>query len=167
MDPQQRLLLELAVHSLEDAAIASDRLREMRVGVFVGMAGSQYLRSGSHPDALASIDAYASTGNMLSMAAGRISFTLGVQGPSLTLDTGCSSSLVALHLACQALRQGECDMALAGGGTVMTSGSGGPQRRSCALDNEKREIPREKLQGCKSARAPWRRQGGMAQIGFR
>ena len=113
MDPQQRLLLELAWESLENAAIAPDSLKGSRTGVYVGLGNVDYGRA-TFPNQIL-IDPYFATGASASVAAGRISYTLGVTGPAATIDTACSSSLVALHMACQALRLGECDAALAGG----------------------------------------------------
>lgn len=113
MDPQQRLLLELAWESLENAAIAPDSLRGSRTGVYVGVGNVDYSRATFPHRSL--IDPYFATGACASVAAGRISYTLGVTGPAATIDTACSASLVALHMACQALRLGECDAALAGG----------------------------------------------------
>jgi len=113
MDPQQRLLLQVAWHALEDAGHAPDALAGSRLGVYVGIANADYGRAlFAHREA---IDAYFATGSAYSVAAGRLSYFLGVHGPALSVDTACSSSLVALHLACQALRLGECDRALAGG----------------------------------------------------
>ncbi len=113
MDPQQRILLEVAWHALEDAGYAGSRLEGSRTGVYVGISNGDYGRLVfDRPDRL---DAYAASGNAFSVAAGRISYCLGLRGPSLAVDTACSSSLVALHLAAQALRAGECDLALAGG----------------------------------------------------
>jgi acyl transferase domain-containing protein len=113
MDPQQRLLLELAWESLENAAVAPDSLNGSRLGVYVGLGNVDYSRATFSNRHL--IDPYFATGVCSSVAAGRISYTLGVTGPAATIDTACSSSLVALHMACQALRLGECDAALAGG----------------------------------------------------
>lgn len=113
MDPQQRLLLELAWEALENAAIAPDSLRGKRVGVYAGLGNCDYGRAIFTDRDL--IDPYFSTGTSFAVAAGRISYTLGLTGPAVTVDTACSSSLVALHLACQALQLGECDAALAGG----------------------------------------------------
>jgi acyl transferase domain-containing protein/SAM-dependent methyltransferase len=117
MDPQQRLMLEVAWEALEDAGHAGPDLAGSRAGVYLGIANNDYGRAlYSHPDA---IDAYFGTGNAHSVVAGRLSYFLGVHGPSLSIDTACSSSLVAVHLACQGLRLGECDLALAGGINLM------------------------------------------------
>ena len=120
MDPQQRLLLEVAWEALERAGQAQ-ALTQSATGVFVGIGMNDYsqvqLRSGDP----SRIDPYTAAGNFLCFAAGRISFLLGLQGPCLALDTACSSSLVAIHLACQSLRAGECQMALAGGVQLILS----------------------------------------------
>ena len=113
MDPQQRLMMEVAWEALEDAGHAGAGLAGSRTGVYAGIANNDYGRAlYGHPDL---IDPYFSTGNAYSVAAGRLSYFLGVHGPAVAVDTACSSSLVALHLACQALRLRECDLALAGG----------------------------------------------------
>ncbi|GGO95486.1 type I polyketide synthase [Wenjunlia tyrosinilytica] len=119
MDPQQRLFLEVAWESLEDAGIAVDTLRGGRTGVFVGLNTTDYtqLVTRSQND----IDLYYGTGNSFSGAAGRLSYFLGVRGPSIAVDTACSSSLTAVHLACQSLRAGESEVALAGGANVMST----------------------------------------------
>jgi acyl transferase domain-containing protein/SAM-dependent methyltransferase len=113
MDPQQRLLLEVAWEALENAGQAPEKLAESDTGVFLGIANSDYFRM-LLADPM-QIDTYVSTGNAFSVAAGRLSYLLGLHGPNLALDTACSSSLVAVHLACQSLRRGECHLALAGG----------------------------------------------------
>jgi acyl transferase domain-containing protein/acyl-CoA synthetase (AMP-forming)/AMP-acid ligase II/acyl carrier protein len=113
MDPQQRLLLEVAWETLEDAGLAPEGLCGSATGVFVGISAADYSRL--QLGDLARVDAYAGTGNALSIAANRVSYFFDFQGPSLAVDTACSSALVALHLACQSLADGECGLALAGG----------------------------------------------------
>ncbi|MCI0394193.1 MAG: AMP-binding protein, partial [Chloroflexi bacterium] len=113
MDPQQRLLLEVAWEALENAGLIPGDLAESATGVFVGISSYDYSRlQFSDPG---QIDAYAGTGNAHSIAANRLSYLLDLRGPSLAVDTACSSSLVAMHLAIQSLRNGESDLALAGG----------------------------------------------------
>jgi polyketide synthase 12/myxalamid-type polyketide synthase MxaB len=113
MDPQQRLALEVAWEALEDAALVPAELAGRAVGVFMGACANDYgLRFSTN---LASVDAHSVTGAALSIIANRISYLLNFKGPSVVVDTACSSSLVAIHLACQSLRAGECEVALAGG----------------------------------------------------
>lgn len=115
MDPQQRLLLEVTWEALERAGQAPDGLDRSPTGTFIGMSTADYLHRIHGEQGAAGIDAYAGTGNIDSVAAGRIAYTLGLQGPCLPVDTACSSSLLTVHLAIQSLRRGECDLALAGG----------------------------------------------------
>ena len=121
LDPQQRLLLEVAWEALERAHHPPRRLARSRAGVFIGISTFDYATLQIARQDLTAINAYYATGNTLSMAAGRLSYILGFTGPSMAVDTACSSSLVAVHLACQSLRQGECDLALSGGVGLLLS----------------------------------------------
>lgn len=115
MDPQHRLLLETAWHAVEHSGTAPSALAGTNTGVFVGMSTHDYLGMASDELTYPEIEAYMAIGTSHAAAAGRISYRLGLQGPAVAVDTACSSSLVAIHQACQALRLGECDTALAGG----------------------------------------------------
>jgi acyl transferase domain-containing protein len=115
LDPQQRLLLEVSWEALEQAHYPQERLTNSKTGVFVGICGNEYSKMLWEAGGLEQADAFSATGNALSIAAGRLSYALGLKGPSLAVDTACSSALVAVHLACQQLRQNDCDLAIAGG----------------------------------------------------
>ena len=114
LDPQQRLLLELSWEALERAGQSPDQLMNSETGVFIGVSGHDYLHLQMN-NGIENIDAYFASGNAHSIASGRLSYVLGLRGPSFPVDTACSSSLVATHLAVQSLRSSECKLALVGG----------------------------------------------------
>jgi acyl transferase domain-containing protein/acyl carrier protein len=117
LDPQQRLLLEVSWQALENSHQVPEKLHKSPVGVFIGICSNDYARKFSVEE----LNAYFATGNASSTAAGRLSYFLGLTGPSLAVDTACSSSLVAVHLGCQSLRNQECSLALAGGVNLLLS----------------------------------------------
>ncbi|MET9050888.1 SDR family NAD(P)-dependent oxidoreductase, partial [Streptomyces bacillaris] len=119
MDPQQRLLLETAWEAVEGAGQDPTALKDRQVGVYIGTNGQDYSALLEGAEGIS--EGHLLTGNTASVLSGRLSYVLGLQGPALTVDTACSSSLVALHLAVQALRRGDCEQALAGGVSVMST----------------------------------------------
>lgn len=120
LDPQQRLLLEVTWHALEHAGLPPVGLAGSKCGVFIGLSNLDY-QDLVKAQPSAALDAYCATGNLHSTAAGRIAYSLDLQGPCMTVDTACSSSLMAVHLAMRSLQSGECDVALAGGAHLILS----------------------------------------------
>ena len=145
LDPQQRLLLEMSWRAFEDAAINPEIWRGKPVGVFLGMTNNEYSHAHRESKRRERIDAYSLTGTTLSGACGRLSYFHGFEGPCWAVDTACSSGIVALHSACQSLRLGESDLALAGAATLMLTpdlhvcftklGAISPDGRSKAFDD--------------------------------
>jgi acyl transferase domain-containing protein/acyl carrier protein/predicted O-methyltransferase YrrM len=124
VDPQQRLLMEVAWEALENAGLAPDALAGTPTGVFVGITSNDYAELVRRSGDVHGLGTYTLTGQPHNTASGRLSYVLGLRGPSLSVDTACSSSLVAVHLACQALQSGECRTALAGGVNLILSPEG-------------------------------------------
>lgn len=118
MDPTQRVMLETSWEGVERAGYTLDQMRGTQTGVFIGVCA---IAAHSNSHTLQDLDGYAATGTAGATVSGRISYVLGLEGPSMTVDTACSSSLVTTHLACNALRQGECDVALSGGISLLLS----------------------------------------------
>ena len=119
MDPQQRLLLEVTWETLENALIPPQSLKESATGLFVGMTYSDYYQLIIESKGVAGLSAYSGSGNAFSAAVGRVSYVLDLQGPCMAIDTACSSSLVAINSACESLRLGQCEQAIAGGVSLM------------------------------------------------
>jgi myxalamid-type polyketide synthase MxaB len=119
MDPQQRLLLEVTIQALESGAIPPSSLAGTQTGVYLGMASGDYGQLQIQHGDSSLLDMHFASGNAHSIASGRLAYLLGFKGPGVTLDTACSSSLVAVHLACQALRTGDCSVAIAGGVNII------------------------------------------------
>jgi 1-acyl-sn-glycerol-3-phosphate acyltransferase len=115
IDPQQRLLLEVVWEALEDGGLRADQLAGSRTGVFIGISTHDYHDIQINPANRRRLDAHAATGTATSIAANRISFAYDLRGPSIAIDSACSSSLTAIHVACHSLKNGECDLAIAGG----------------------------------------------------
>ncbi len=117
MDPQHRLLLETSWEAMEHGGFTQEKLADLRTGVFVGLMHDDY--QFVHADAHALEGPYGYMGNSFAMGSGRIAYAMGLHGPAMTVDSACSSGLAAIHLACRSLHEGESDMALAGGASVM------------------------------------------------
>ena len=121
VEPQQRLVLETTWEAIERARMPPSQLAGTRTGVYLGSQGSDYRAASAEEETLRMLDGYAGTGQASSVLSGRVAYALNLQGPALTIDTACSSSLVALHLACEGLRRGDCELAIAGGVQVMNT----------------------------------------------
>jgi acyl transferase domain-containing protein len=124
LDPQHRLLLELTWQAFADAGLPRECVTGINAGVFVGITNHDYERVLTRAGGDARVDAYFSSGNTLNAAAGRLAYVFGLRGPAIAIDTACSSSLVAVHLACQSLRRGECELAVAAGVNLILSPEG-------------------------------------------
>lgn len=120
MDPQQRLVMETCWEALEDSGLAPDKLQGSKAGVYFGASTNDYVRMRQETGSRFDTDSYQLLGEA-QMIAGRVSYTFGLHGPAMVVDTACSSSLTAVHLACQSLRTGESDLALAGGVNALLS----------------------------------------------
>lgn len=121
LDPQQRLLLEVTWETMEQSNIPIDQMKGRNVGVYLGICSDDYKTAHLYSGSLDRIDAYSGSGSMFNSSGGRISYVMDFTGPNLSVDTACSSSLVALHLACQGLRRGECDTAMAAGVNLLVT----------------------------------------------
>ncbi|MFL6653180.1 MAG: thioester reductase domain-containing protein [Sulfurifustis sp.] len=121
LDPSQRMMLDVTWEAFERAGYTMDQLRGSHTGVYIGVGKSYHEYGLACAGGLADLDGYYGTGSAASTMSGRVSYVLGLEGPTMTVDTACSSSLVTTHLACMALRHGECDLAVAGGVTLMLS----------------------------------------------
>jgi acyl transferase domain-containing protein/1-acyl-sn-glycerol-3-phosphate acyltransferase/NAD(P)-dependent dehydrogenase (short-subunit alcohol dehydrogenase family)/acyl carrier protein len=119
IDPQHRLLLELVWEACEDGGLPPDQLAGSRTGVFVGISTHDYGDVQMYPQNRGQLDLYSNSGTATSIAANRISYIYDLRGPSFSVDTACSSALTALHLACQSLRNGDCDQAIVGGAQLV------------------------------------------------
>ena len=169
LDPQQRLVLEVSWEALEDAAVPPDRLAGSQTGVFIGITTTDYAQFLREVDP-GNLDAYTATGNAHNATAGRVSYVLGLRGPSMALDTACSSSLTAIHVACQSLRLGESALALAGGVNVILAPEPFVVLRQVGNDGSGRPLQdvrrcRRRVRPCRGLRhrrpqAAWRRPPG-------
>lgn len=124
LDPQQRLLLEVSWEAIENSGVAADKIYGSNTGVFVGIMSHDYETMLQNSASYDDYQEHVATGNLMSTAAGRISYTFGFKGPAMSVDTACSSSLVSIHLACDSLRNNSCDVALAAGVNVIASPDG-------------------------------------------